>query len=162
MSALDLETPGRVGRLRDIARHVATAPESWGVTPRFDPASRWFTRLFAAADHEAWLLTWLPGQSTDLHDHGGSAGTFVVVSGELTEETVHPGAAGAAVLRSASFAAGDARPFGSQHVHRIVNTSAQPAVSLHVYGPALTQMTRYRLQDGALRVLEIDRAGVAW
>ncbi|GAB7042108.1 MULTISPECIES: cysteine dioxygenase [Catenuloplanes] len=162
MSALDLETPGRVGRLRDIARHVSAAPESWGVTPRFDPVSRWYTRLFAAADHEAWLLTWLPGQSTDLHDHGGSAGAFAVVAGELTEETVRAGAGGAAVLRSASFTAGDVRPFGSQHVHRIVNASAGPAISLHVYGPALTQMTRYRLADGALRVLEIDRAGVAW
>ncbi|MDR7274521.1 cysteine dioxygenase [Catenuloplanes atrovinosus] len=161
MSALDLEAPGRVSRLRDIARRVAAEPSSWGVTPRFDAAARWYARLFAAADHEAWLLTWLPGQGTDLHDHGGSAGTFVVVSGALTEETVHAGTDGA-VLRSTPYTAGDARPFGSQHVHRIVNTSAEPAISLHVYGPALTQMTRYRLADGALRVLEIDRAGVAW
>ena len=140
---------------------MAADPASWGVAPRFDAASRWYSRLFAAEDHEAWLLTWLPGQSTDLHDHGGSAGTFVVVAGVLTEETVHAGTNGA-VLRSASFTAGDARPFGAQHVHRIVNTSTEPAISLHVYGPALVQMTRYRLQDGALRVLEIDRAGVAW
>ncbi|WP_051799928.1 cysteine dioxygenase [Catenuloplanes japonicus] len=162
MSALDLEAPGRVGRLQDIARRVAADPASWGAAPRFNAASRWYSRLFAAEDHEAWLLTWLPGQSTDLHDHGGSAGTFVVVSGTLTEETVHAGASGSAVLRADSFRAGDARPFGSQHVHRIVNTSSAPAVSLHVYGPALTQITRYRLRDGALRVLEIDRAGVAW
>lgn len=161
MSALDLEAPGRVGRLRDIARRTAGDPASWGVAPRFDAASRWYARLFAAADHEAWLLTWLPGQSTDLHDHGGSAGAFALVSGALTEETVHAGTNGA-VLRSASFTAGDARPFGTRHVHRIVNTSTEPAISLHVYGPALTRMTRYRLRDGALHVLEIDRAGVAW
>jgi hypothetical protein len=162
MSALDLEAPGRVGRLRDIARRTAADPASWGVAPRFDAASRWYSRLYAAADHEAWLLTWLPGQSTDLHDHGGSAGTFVLVSGELTEETVHAGPSGAGVLRADAYTTGDVRPFSAQHVHRIVNNSAAPAVSLHVYGPALTQMTRYRLQDGALRVLEIDRAGVAW
>ena len=37
--------------------------------------------------HEAWLLTWLPGQGTDWHDHGGSAGAFVVVQGALVEGT---------------------------------------------------------------------------
>jgi hypothetical protein len=35
---------------------------------------------------------------------------------------------------------------GPDHIHRIVNAATRPAVSLHVYGPALRAMTRYRIQ----------------
>ena len=42
------------------------------------------------------------------------------------------------------------------------NTSAWPAISLHVYGPALSEMTRYRIEDGRLTVAAVDRAGAAW
>ncbi|WP_243706150.1 hypothetical protein [Micromonospora sp. KC721] len=38
----------------------------------------------------------------------------------------------------------------------------QPAVSVHVYRPALRRMTRYRLIDGRLRVAEVAEVGVAW
>src|SRR5690349_1260836 len=71
-----------------IAARYAAAPEQWPVAPRFNPVARWYYRLASAEDHEAWLLTWLPGQGTDLHDHGGSSGAFLVFGGTLTEETV--------------------------------------------------------------------------
>jgi hypothetical protein len=31
-----------------------------------------------------WLLTWLPQQDTDLHDHGGSAGVYSPALAEMT------------------------------------------------------------------------------
>src|SRR3712207_8332217 len=34
---------------------------------------------------QVWLLSWLPGQGTGLHDHGGSAGALAVVRGTLSE-----------------------------------------------------------------------------
>ena len=74
--------------LLSVARWHAEDPSAWPFAPRFDPRQRWYDRLDTADDHEVWLLTWLPGQGTDLHDHGGSAGAFVVVSGVLTEDTV--------------------------------------------------------------------------
>ena len=143
--------------LLDVARHWAADPASWPVAPRFDPADRWYSRQAATDDHEVWLLTWLPGQHTDLHDHGGSSGAFVVVSGVLTEETLHRRRLAARVLP-----AGDHRVFGARHVHRVANLGAEPAVSLHVYAPALRSMTRYLMEGDALRVAEVARAGVAW
>ena len=140
-----------------VARRYAADPAARPAPLRFDPAGRWYTRLAVAPDHEVWLLTWLPGQHTDLHDHGGSAGAFLVASGALTEETVARGR-----LRPAVLVAGAGRRFGVHHIHRVSNQADQPAVSVHVYRPALRSMTRYQLDGGRLRVAEVARAGVAW
>ena len=58
----------------------------WEPLITFDPWSRHYVRLAAASGVEAWLLTWLPGQGTEWHDHGGSAGAFLTVLGALTEQ----------------------------------------------------------------------------
>ncbi|MFI6263342.1 cysteine dioxygenase [Micromonospora sp. NPDC051006] len=140
-----------------VAARWAADPAGWPVPLRFDPAERWYGRLAAGADHEVWALSWLPGQGTDLHDHGGSSGAFLVVAGALTEETVSAGR-----LRPRRLAAGAGRRFGARHVHLVANRGDEPAVSVHVYRPALRRMTRYQLTDGRLRVAEVAEAGVAW
>ena len=158
---MPLPRPSRLPRtLAALARHYAADPAAWPVPPQFDPTDRWYTRIARAADHEAWLLTWLPGQATDLHDHGGSAGALHVVSGELTEHTLRraPGSA----LTSRRYRAGSTRPFGAHHLHRVENTGVVPAISLHVYAPALVSMTRYRIDGGRLLVAEVARAGANW
>jgi hypothetical protein len=137
--------------------HRAADPESWPVAVRFDPIDRWYARIAATVEQEVWLLTWLPGQETDLHDHGGSGGGFVVASGALTEETVVGGQ-----LRTAVLDVGNGRQFGARYVHRVGNRGDQPAVSVHVYRPELRRITRYRLEGGQLRVADVVEAGVAW
>jgi predicted metal-dependent enzyme (double-stranded beta helix superfamily) len=155
-----VSTAVRVDHLA-IARRFAT-PTAWPIEPRFDAERRWYHRLASEQDcgAEVWLLTWLPGQGTDLHDHGGSAGAFVVVSGELTEHTVSGGERPRLVdeVRAAS----SGRRFGTHHVHQIINNGPLPAISVHVYGPALRTMTRYRLEDDQLLVAAVDRAGLQW
>lgn len=148
--------------LAALARRYAEDPSSWPFAPRFNATSRWYARIGADPGHEAWLLTWLPGQSTDLHDHGGSAGAFIVVSGTLTEHFVPTRQPGPVESREVTLPTGAARSFGTQHVHRIINSGAVPAVSLHVYAPALREMTRYTIDDGILNIAEVERAGVNW
>jgi len=148
-----------------LATRYAAEPDEWPVAPRYNPVSRWYHRLHVADDHEVWLLTWLPGQGTDLHDHGGSAGAFQVVSGSLTEDTVVEslaleGRPPRIVARELGEGAG--RRFGPRHIHRITNRSGRPAVSVHVYGPALRTMTRYRIGAAGLEVRVVERAGVQW
>jgi Cysteine dioxygenase type I len=147
--------PVRVGHLA-LAR-AWSDPDAWPLAPRFNAARRWFHRLHAAPDHEVWLLTWLPGQGTDLHDHGPSAGAFVIVSGELSEESFEDGRPGSRHLPT-----GAGREFSREHVHRIVNAGDRPAVSVHVYGPALSTMTRYQVVGRRITAVGIDRAGVQW
>ena len=148
----------RTDRLALAARYAA-APDQWPMAPRFNPSQRWYHRIAAATDHEVWLLTWLPGQGTDLHDHGGSAGAFHVLSGSLTEDMV---ADSPVRITAREFGEGAGRRFGSRHIHRITNRSVRPAISIHVYAPALTTMTRYRIGTGGLHVAVVERAGVQW
>ncbi len=141
-----------------IASQYAAAPEHWSVAPRFHPRGRWYHRLTVADDHEVWLLTWLPGQGTDLHDHGGSAGAFLIFSGTLTEDTVTTNPGEAPQLNPRELTEGTGRRFGPRHIHRVTNNSSRPAISIHVYSPALTTMTRYSIERGSLDVTD-RRAG---
>jgi hypothetical protein len=54
------------------------------------------------------------------------------------------------------------RAFGPHYVHQVTNTGAIPAVSVHVYTPALTVMNHYRLEPQGLRHLAVEQAGVDW
>ena len=143
-----------------IAARYAAAPHLWPVAPRFNPIRRWYHRLAEQPEYEVWLLTWLPGQETDLHDHGGSAGAFHVMSGSLVEDTVTAGTPPRITGREWGEGAG--RRFGNRHIHRIANRSGRPAISVHVYGPALTTMTRYRIGPDGLGVVTVEQAGVQW
>lgn len=162
----ELSAPARPDLAR-IARRIAADPARWRPLVRFDADERWYTRLAVTDDHEVWLLSWLPGQRTGIHDHGGSAGAFAVAQGVLREDTVDglPGGdpAGRRVAVSSAYhEAGAVRPFDSRHVHEIVNDGTMPAVSVHVYAPALDSMNRYRLVDSVLELAVSERAGADW
>jgi len=45
---------------------------------------------------------------------------------------------------------------------RVSNRADRPAVSLHVYGPALAAMTRYRFGAAGLEAVAVERAGAQW
>lgn len=145
-----------------IARQYATHPDTWSRRLDFDPAQRWYRRIASTADHEVWLLTWLPGQHTGLHDHGGSAGALTVVSGELTEEQLTRTRQSPPTLRTRLLPTGRGHRFGPQYIHRVANRGRLPAISVHVYGPALARMTRYELTDEGLRTAAVEVAGSQW
>lgn len=165
--------PARIQTPTELARSLAHDERSWRPLVRFDRAERVAVRLpptrpalDPAPGHggwEAWLLTWLPGQGTGLHDHGGAAGAFVVLRGSLQETTLAPAGPGRFRLVSTQLDSPSVRAFGRRHLHDVANLGELPAVSLHVYAPALSTMTRYRLDDrGRLDVLSHERAGADW
>jgi predicted metal-dependent enzyme (double-stranded beta helix superfamily) len=146
------------------ALHLAEQTSLWEPLIAFDPASRYYARLAKQAGFEAWLLTWVPGQGTDWHDHGGSAGAFVILRGSLCEEhaVVDPDRRPVVQRGSQEVAAGALRTFGRQHVHRVTNRSSDSAVSLHVYSPALVEMTQYAVRGDYLQPVSSQTAGVNW
>lgn len=154
-------SPAATGALGAIAADLAARPRRWRHAVRFAP-SRVHTRVAWTPDWEAWLLTWLPGQRTEVHDHGGSAGGIAVVCGVLCESVPALGADGCLRWQENRLEPGPPRELPADHVHAIENTTHAPAISLHVYGPRLHTMSRYERTAGGLRVVGVDRAGVDW
>lgn len=127
--------PTTVAEFAGLARSIAADRDQWAHLVAYDATTRWYHRLRTGPGYEVWLLSWLPGQGTGPHDHGSSSGVMTVLEGELTEHS----ARGARVL-DGSGRGGWVRVFAPGHVHEIVNDSLEPAVSLHVYFPGLTEM----------------------
>ncbi|HWC82274.1 MAG TPA: cysteine dioxygenase family protein [Pseudonocardiaceae bacterium] len=117
-----------------IALDVAADRGRWAALLRYDPDQRFSALVEATDEVEIWLLSWLPGQRTDLHDHGSTSGAFAVVSGALTEWSRRPDMPETAHTVSP----GQARVFGPGYVHEVRNDGGDPAISIHVYRPQRT------------------------
>src|SRR5450755_4026959 len=149
----------RQEHLRQLAGGLAAQPAAWNHLVRFNAEKRWYHRLELADDYEIWLLSWLPGQHTGFHDHGEAVGAFGVARGRLSERTVPAGRSHAG---SRSVSAGTVRSFGSEHVHDVQHTWAEPAVSVHAYSPPPTAMRKLeRTADGLVHVAT-RTAGPDW
>ncbi|MGO9924840.1 MAG: cysteine dioxygenase [Mycobacterium sp.] len=114
---------------------------------------RWFTRIHGDDELDIWLISWVPGHPTELHDHGGSLGALTVLSGSLNEYRWEGRG-----LRRRRLDAGDQAGFPLGWVHDVVwaprpvagpaNTGkAQPTLSVHAYSPPLTAMSYYEITD---------------
>ena len=138
------EHPATVAEFVGLARSIAADRSQWEHLVRYDATSRWYHRLRAVPravgsapagetplGYEVWLLSWVPGQGSGLHDHGRSSGVLTVLDGALTERTGRG---------TRTLAAGAQRVFAPGYVHEVVNDTLEPAVSLHVYYPGLTEM----------------------
>jgi predicted metal-dependent enzyme (double-stranded beta helix superfamily) len=124
-------------------RRLTASPAEWVARVRLDPEGRWYEQIPVDGTYELWLISWLPGQSTGFHDHGGANGAFGVVWGELDEHVIGSDVRG---TTARPVVAGTVRSFGPRHVHDVRNSATgSVAVSVHAYSPPLSAMTRYDL-----------------
>jgi hypothetical protein len=112
---------------------------------RYDEDERWHQRVYRDPRIDIWLISWLPCQGTELHDHGGSSGAFTVLRGTLTEAV--PSQVG---IRDTERPAGVSVGFGPHYIHDVRNLAARPAVSVHAYSPPLTSMNYYDVRDTSI------------
>ncbi|SED49452.1 Cysteine dioxygenase type I [Streptomyces sp. 2131.1] len=131
------EHPVTVAEFVGLARTIAADRDLWAPLVQYDATSRWYHRLRKGPGYEVWLLSWVPGQGSGLHDHGPSSGVLTVLDGELTERTDRG---------KRTLGAGAQRVFAPGYLHDVVNDSLEPAVSLHVYYPGLTDMPMHTAQ----------------
>ncbi|WP_327259177.1 MULTISPECIES: cysteine dioxygenase [unclassified Streptomyces] len=143
------EHPSTVAEFVGLARAIAADRAQWAPLVRYDTTSRWYHRLRTVPQalgsaagqtplgYEVWLLSWVPGQGSGRHDHGPSSGVLTVLDGRLTEHTERG---------TRTLAPGAQRVFAPGYVHEVVNDSIEPAVSLHIYYPGLTEMPMHAAQ----------------
>ncbi|HEY1946912.1 MAG TPA: rhodanese-like domain-containing protein [Bryobacteraceae bacterium] len=137
-SEVVLRTPEELANIVSLF----ASSEGWIDRVRLRVEHRWYERLYQGLDHDIWVISWLPGQSTGFHDHGESSGAFVVATGVLEEHS--PGEQAVAVQ------AGDCRAFGPDYAHDVRNVSLAPATSIHAYSPPLSDMNKYELNGDRL------------
>ena len=140
-----LNPSGAVSRTpEELAKIVSqfALSDGWMDRVRLGAERRWYERLYQGPDHDIWVISWLPGQSTGFYDHGESSGAFVVATGILEEHrpgeqtlVIHPGRT---------------RAFGPAYAHDVRNVSLAPAVSIHAYSPPLSEMNKYELDGSRL------------
>ena len=133
-----LPVPLNLAELATLVREIAADEGFWRPhlqLPRGN--SRRWTRLWADPDVDVWLLSWLPDQATDLHDHGESAAAFTVVSGLLAE--TRP--AGRPVTHEC--APGTTVWVAPGVLHDVRGAGNGPSVSIHAYSAPLSRMTYY-------------------
>ncbi|KEC41202.1 cysteine dioxygenase [Mycobacterium tuberculosis] len=115
---------------------------------------RWYTRIHGDEELDIWLISWVPGQPTELHDHGGSLGALTVLSGSLNEYRWD-----GRRLRRRRLDAGDQAGFPLGWVHDVVwaprpiggpdaaGMAVPPTLSVHAYSPPLTAMSYYEITE---------------
>jgi len=96
---------------------------------------------------ELWLLSWLPGQVTPIHDHGGVLTATTVLSGAVLEERFERTHASQVrptwtTLREV----GDLDPIEPATIHRVRPIGS--AVTLHLYVPLCVEGRIYELAPG--------------
>lgn len=138
--------------LVDIVSSFASS-DGWIEKVRLRTDQRWYERLYHGPDHDIWVISWLPGQSTGFHDHGASSGALVVATGVLEEH--RPG------KRACVIHPGRPLTFGPAYAHDVRNASLAPAISIHAYSPPLSDMNEYELDGDRLvpRDRESGKAG---
>ena len=131
-------------RVVGLGRTRSERSAGWDQLIRFDPIQRWRYRLELDEPdgYQAWLLSWLPGQGTELHDHGAAPAVFTVLRGQLEECATSPFDGRP---RRQLVVAGQLRYWAPRHLRQLSNPGSAPAVSLHVQqvdGPesAITQV----------------------
>ncbi|QFZ22902.1 cysteine dioxygenase [Saccharothrix syringae] len=133
----DLWTPRELRELTSTVAAELTSPLLEVL--EYSAERRWWVRLGLTTGVELWLLSWLPGQGTEPHDHGGAAGSFTVLTGELAEDYRYPGGP----VRSAARPVGSALGFGAGRAHQVVNRGPVGAASVHAYSPPLVPTREY-------------------
>eukprot|EP01094_Clydonella_sp_ATCC50884_P020059 TRINITY_DN4070_c0_g1_i1.p1 TRINITY_DN4070_c0_g1~~TRINITY_DN4070_c0_g1_i1.p1 ORF type:complete len:789 (-),score=206.26 TRINITY_DN4070_c0_g1_i1:127-2493(-) len=96
--------------------------------------------LVAKTDYFSILiLCWDKGQSSPIHDHGGSESWVRVLQGTLQESEWTRTPSGMRMEKTANLEVDSVRHISKDIVHSTSNTSPGVAYSLHIYAPAFDQ-----------------------
>lgn len=154
MSALTLEAFLRESLRQRVARApvavLAALVERLSLAPRlveglvqFDPAGYQRRLICRTAVLDLLVLSWMPGQTSAIHDHARSRGVVRVHAGTLTSRAFTVRAQRARLEHEDHLPAGSVAPVEVGEVHQLANTSATGLVTIHAYAPPLVEMTTF-------------------
>ena len=133
--------------LERLAQRIVSHPELWRPLAG-EGKERAYECLYLDDSVGIWVITWLPGNDTGMHDHDGCSSAVVVAEGTIREERPRWDGEDQIIdpTRGESF---NIKP---HELHRMHNVSTEPATTIHCYSPPLAQTGRYsRCEDGSIR-----------
>ncbi|NHN56157.1 cysteine dioxygenase [Calidifontibacter sp. DB0510] len=139
--------------LVELVCRVAADRALWEPLVRFDRGERQWARISVPEGVDVWVICWEQSQGTRLHDHGDASAAFTTVRGTIAELRPRGGQ-----LIARDLAEGAVQSVRPGDIHDVRNERREPAVTIHAYAPALTQMTYYDLHSGRLLVDRVVRS----
>ncbi|HTF53739.1 MAG TPA: cysteine dioxygenase family protein [Pseudonocardia sp.] len=142
-----LTAPGRQPRAiaAAVAEHLRAAgvsaePRSWlpsGPTSAIGASGLQRDMLHAEPAFSVQVVTWAPGEQSPIHDHIAWC-VVAVLTGTLVETRYREDGNGLTPLDRVRCAAGSVEGFAPPgDIHQVSNPTAEPAMSLHIYGADL-------------------------
>lgn len=143
--------------LSDLGRCRA-AWELLGPHLTFAPEGYLRKRLYRDAEWEMLLLCWLPGQRTVVHDHGGSWGAMLMLSGQLDEcqYSVNGEDRPLAVSQMKRYGEGEVAIELLETIHKNENRTSAPAISIHFYSLPLRILNSYDPETGKKHAVKLE------
>ncbi len=149
-------------RCTELAVELGRERRLWEQLVQHHEDRRHYVELYRDVHLDVWLICWLNQQDTGFHDHDISSGAVYVADSELAEDHLLFRESG---IREESRArkAGSVFDFDAARIHCMRHPGGEPAVSIHVYSPALWRMGYYDFDgDGNLCRTSMTYADEMW
>jgi predicted metal-dependent enzyme (double-stranded beta helix superfamily) len=131
----------------DLVRWIDTRRHRALALAQFDPHSYRRELIERGKGFELYLLSWLPGQATPIHDHGEAITACEVLRGELLEERFVRHGAFVRKVGDELSGPGVVDVHGADIIHRV--TAIEPTVSLLVYLPGASDYRTFSELEAA-------------
>jgi predicted metal-dependent enzyme (double-stranded beta helix superfamily) len=143
---VDLSRP----ELLELSAAIGVERSLWEDQVRLDAADRHYVQLYRDPNVDVWLICWADEQSTGYHDHDRSQGAVYVCDGAVFEDFFHRDEDGWIRERTNRHTAGAQFDFDAAYIHGVRYAAGAPAVSVHVYSPALWRMGHYEADENGI------------
>lgn len=129
--------------LAQLVGDVAADRLTWEPLVVVDPDRRRYRLVYEDDRLDLWVLSWMPGQATGLHDHGASAVALTAAHGSVVEQHLVIGAEPTRRILTP----GTVHTGPSGYIHAVGHDEGAPAVTIHAYSPPLLHVGQYRAGD---------------
>jgi cysteine dioxygenase len=145
------EGPIDLDRLEALVGALRVTPDELGEAINIDTAAYVRTLVFENPHVAVFVMAWLPGQRSPIHDHAGSACAVRIVSGHAVEQKYVLNGDGTVTKDGplSSVGLGDVVGSFDCDIHAFGNAVNAPAsprdilVTIHAYSPPLAPTRKY-------------------
>jgi cysteine dioxygenase len=141
-------------RLMDLTHRLSISAELIESRTCFSPNPYARNLVCRTPAFELLVLCWRPGHESTIHDHVGSLNAISVFAGELTSRLFRPVASRPAGAGPVEMTSEDRLRPGQgwigvdrSGIHQLANTGSEDLVTVHVYAPALMELTIYSTES---------------